>query len=388
MHDIIFINATIITFNQPVKIQSLAITGNKISYLGTGKPKSVKTIDLKGKVIIPGLINCHTHAAMNAFRGLADDLPLKEWLEKHIWPAEKANLSAQFVKKWVKQACQEMAGGGITTFSDMYFYQKEASRVASNFGLRMFAGEAIIDFKPNSRFTAEDMLKGPTKPLKYNIIAPHSTYTVNKTELIECKKLAKKFSLKMAIHTAESKNQKNDIRYLHKLNLLDKNTILVHAIYLNQKDLELIAQNQTKIVHCPQSNMKLASGIAPISQMIKLGITVGLGTDSAASNNTLDLFREMKTAALLGKVSQLDSTVLPAEIVFKMATINGAKILGIEKETGSIEVGKLADLAIIDFDQVHLKPVTDYFSHLVYCAQSSDVVATICNGKFIYDRIN
>jgi len=387
MIDLLFKNAIILSDNQarPIfKSNSLGINQGKIAVLNRKTLPAKKIIDLKGKMVIPGLINCHTHAAMNAFRGLADDLPLKIWLEKHIWPTEKKLLSPAFVKKWTKQACAEMATGGTTCFSDMYFFEEWASKAARQFGLRMVAGEAILDLRPESLELTKNLLESRSEPLTTISIAPHSTYSVGEERLIQAKALADKYNVKLTIHAAETKNEQNDVSYLNKIGILDENTILIHAIWVNDREIDILAKKQVKIVHCPQSNMKLASGIAPIAKMLQAGITVGLGTDGAASNNSLDMFREMKAAALLAKVSALDPTVLTAKTVFEMATINAAKVLGLEQETGSLEFGKSADFAILDFKKPHLTPVYDYFSHLVYACEASDVVATYVAGKKIY----
>ena len=386
MLDLLFKNADILYSNKIVYDTNLGIKESKIFYIGQTKIKAKKIINLKGKLIIPGLINCHTHAAMNAFRGLADDLPLDMWLKKHIWPAEKKNLSPAFAAKWTKQACLEMTAAGITTFADMYFFEEASSKAAQKIWLRMAAGEAILDFRPDSFLTTENLLDKRLSPLISLFIAPHSTYSLNAQNLKKAKKLADKYQLRFAIHGAETKNEKNDIKYLDRLGVLDQYTIIYHAVWVSDKDIEILAKKNVKVVHCPQSNMKLASGIAPVAKMLQAGIVVALGTDSAASNNTLDMFREMKTAALLAKVNSLDATVLPAKQVFQMATINGAKVLGLEKEIGSIEVGKSADLAIIDFNKPHLRPVYDYFSHLVYAVNPADVAMTLVAGKIIYSK--
>ncbi len=377
--DIVFQKADVCWGNnfQIVRNVSLAVKDGKILGLNLKNIGAKKTYHLKNKLIIPGFVNSHTHAAMVAFRGMADDLPLDIWLKKYIWPKEKKELSPAFVKKWVKLASEEMLAAGITTFSDMYFYEKEAALVASKAGIKMIPGEAILDFLPN-------VFQNVIIPGGDFAITPHAVYSVSAKNIIKAKKIADQYKKRLIIHTAEKKSDKGDIRKLAKLGILDENTVLVHAVWVSKKDIEIIAKKKAKVVYCPQSNMKLASGIAPVYEMLEKNIIVGLGTDGAASNNTLDMFREMKAGALLQKVAALNSEVLPAKEVFKMATINGARVFGKEKEIGSLKEGKSADLAIIDFNKSHLKPVYDYFSHLVYAVNASDIAATFVSGKKVF----
>jgi len=357
-------------------------------------------IDAKDSIVMPGLINTHTHAAMSYFRGLADDLPLKIWLEEYIWPAEAKFLNPGFIKQSAELACLEMLKSGITCFNDMYFFEEITASVAEQFGLRAVLGEAILNFPtPSCATPAETINKTLELYQKFKnsqlikvILAPHSIYTCAGEILKKVKFLADRYNLLIHSHISETKKEvedsqkkylKSPIEYLDSLNFLSDKVIAAHSVWLSGNDLKIYQDRGVKVSHCPMSNMKLASGVALLPQMIKRGITVGLGTDSAASNNTLDLFTDMRACALLHKVSNLDPTLVNARQVVKMVTINGAKVLNWDKEIGSLEVGKQADIITINLDQPHLLPLHDPYSHLVYCVNSADVENVIINGRII-----
>ena len=361
-----------------------------------------KIINGKGKVVLPGLINTHGHLAMTLLRGYADDMGLEEWWVKHVYPIE-----SKFGKKEVYWgsllAMIEMIKSGTTCFSDFYYYSDEVGRATEEIGMRGSLGCAILDvptfyYKTTDEAfkLAQDVIdKFKNSSLIKVSLAPHMFQTTSLDTYIRAKKLADKNNLFLTTHTSETKLEvnfslkkykKRPIEILNKAGILDERTFLAHCCWLDKKEIKILAQTNSSVVHCPISNMKLASGIMPLPEMINSGINVGLGTDSACSNNNLDMFEEMKVAALLHKISNLDPTIVNAQTVLDMATINGAKALGMEKEIGSLEKGKKADLSIIDFEKSHLIPHHNLVSHLVYSAQGSDVETVIINGKIIMEK--
>ncbi len=383
----------------------VVVSGNKI--LQAGKVEDLKNqysarevIDCGNSIVMPGLINTHTHAAMAYFRGLADDLPLTEWLEKHIWPAEAKFVKPDFVRKASELACLEMIKSGITFFNDMYYFSGVTAEACKQVGIRAMLSDAIIDFPAPSyknvneaiRLFKEFYNKYKDDELINISIQPHAIYTCCKKTLIKIKELAQEFNIPIHIHISETKKEVDDckkqhgkspVEYLDKIGFLSDKVIAAHSVWLSNNDLEIYKNRGVKVSHCPMSNMKLASGIAPIPEMLKMGITIGIGTDSAASNNTLDIFSEMRTCALLHKVGSLDPTALKAREVVKMATVGGAKVLGLENKIGSLENGKRADIITINLDKPHLTPIYNPFSHLVYCVEAQDVENVIINGKVI-----
>lgn len=364
------------------------------------KYKTQKVIDIGNGIVMPGLINTHTHAAMAYFRGLADDLPLKEWLEEHIWPAEGKFVSPGFVKKSSGLACLEMIKSGTTCFNDMYFFERETAKVAESIGIRIVIGEGVLNFPTPSCKIPDEAIKATldlAKDFKKSelitvCLAPHSIYTCDKELLVKISNLAKEIGSLIHIHAGETKKEvadckeeykKSPVEYLDNIGLLGENVVAAHSVWLDNKDLEIYKKRGVKVSHNPVSNMKLASGIMPLSEMIEKGITVGLGTDGAASNNTLDLFFDIRVCALLHKVDKLDPTVVNARQVMKMATIDGARVLGLDDKIGSLETGKRADIITINLDKPHLTPIHDPFSHLVYCVNGRDVEDVIINGKVV-----
>lgn len=297
------------------------------------------------------LVNAHTHAAMIAFRGLAEDIPLEVWLGKYIWPMEKKKVNKRFVFEQTKKAIREMKKNGIRAFCDMYFYEEEVAKAAEELKMYALIGEGIIDFlNPKSEKAQKDIEKTEKLLIKYQshpyisvAVTPHSIYTVSAENLIKTKKLALKYNALYHIHLAETKKEFDDckekhkltpVSYLQKLGLLDEKTLLAHSVWVTEKDIDILAKNKAKVVHCPLSNLKLGSGIAPIAKMIEAGIVVALGTDSAASSNRLDIWEAGKIAALVQKGINHDPTKLPAKEVIKMMTLNGMKALGIKEIDG------------------------------------------------------
>lgn len=385
-----------------IKDGFVAVSKNKISAVGAvAEMKDFKTkeiIDAGNSIIMPGLINTHTHAAMTYFRGLADDLPLDIWLNKHIWPAEAKYVNAEFVKQAGELACLEMLKAGVTSYNDMYFFGQAMAEPAEKSNLRALIGITGIDFKdPDSAL--EEAVK-LSKQYKNNefikiVLAPHAIYTCSKDNLLKIKAAAEAENLRVHIHVSETKkevddclknNGKSPVEYLDELGLLSEKLIAAHSVWLSGSDLEIYKNRGVKVAHCPISNMKLASGAAPLKRMLEMGITVGLGTDGAASNNTLDLFSDMRACALLHKVNNYDPTAVSAKEVIKMATIDGAKVLGREKEIGSLEIGKKADIITINLNKPHLTPIYDPYSHLVYCVNGEDVENVVVNGKVIMEN--
>ncbi|MEA3464104.1 MAG: amidohydrolase [Patescibacteria group bacterium] len=365
--------------------------------------KADEIIDVGNSIIMPGLINTHTHAAMSYFRGLADDLPLNKWLEKHIWPAEAKFVKPDFIKKASELACLEMIKSGITCFNDMYFFQEETAKVVQKIGMWAILGEVILNFQTPSCQTPGETINKILKLIdKFRenefvdiAFAPHSIYACNEKVLNRVKELAEENNIAVHIHISETKKEvedcekehnKSPVAYLDKIGFLSDRVIAAHSVWLNENDLEIYKNRGVKVSHCPISNMKLASGIAPLVEMLGHGIAVGLGTDGVASNNALDLFSEMRICALLHKVNKLNPMVMNARKVVKMATVDGAKALGLNNKIGSLEVGKSADIITINLDKPHLIPIYNPYAHLVYCAGAQDVNNVIINGKVVMEN--
>ncbi len=382
----------------------LVVEGDKILNIGESKDlldryQADEVIDFGNSIVMPGMINTHTHASMTYFRGIADDLKLDDWLTKHIWPAEGKFVNVDFVKNATELACLEMIEAGVTTFSDMYFFAGITSRVTDKCGLRTLLGETIIDFSTPSAIDVDEALKMNDELIaKYknndriNIsLCAHSIYVCSEETLGKVLQNAEKNDLPIHIHVSETEKENKEclekynlspVAYLDKLELLNEKTILAHSVYLEDGDIEILEKKKVKISHCPISNMKLASGVMPLEKM-RDKLIVGLGTDGSASNNTLDIFSEMRTTALIHKVINKDASFLPAKEVVEMTTINGAKVLGLDKQIGSLEIGKQADLISVDLDKARLTPIFNPYSHLVYACESSDVANTMVAGKFL-----
>jgi 5-methylthioadenosine/S-adenosylhomocysteine deaminase len=386
---------------------AVAIQGDTIAALGEQREleplekQAREVLDAGGNAVLPGLVNSHTHAAMTLFRGLADDLPLEEWLHNHIFPAER-RIDGEWVYWGTLLACAEMIASGTTTFCDMYLFEQEVARAASQAGVRALVGEVLYDFpSPNYgpleqgfAYTRELIARYREDPLISVAVEPHTPFTCSPELLQTAKALSEETGVPLIIHLAETRSEvervaaqygRSPARHLDHLGLLDQNLIAVHGVFLDEAELDLLAARRTRVVHCPESNMKLASGVAPVVGMLQRGIRVGLGTDGCASNNNLDLFQEMDTAAKLHKVFHQDPTVLSAPQVVRLATSEGARALGLEAEIGSLEVGKKADLIFLNLDQPHLTPLYNIYSHLVYCARGADVSRVIVGGRTLME---
>ena len=364
--------------------------------------KPQQTLTLSDHALIPGLINLHTHAAMTLMRGLADDLPLMKWLNKHIWPTENQHVNAQFVLDGTQLACAEMIKGGITCFNDMYFFPESCAKAAISSGIRAAIGMIVIDFPTPYASDADDYLaKGLELRDKYQhnsllsfCFAPHAPYTVSDKTFNSILTYAEQLDAPVHTHLHETRDEirinleSSGVRPLERmqqLGLLSPNLIAVHMVHLTDYEIKLAHQYNCSIAHCPSSNMKLASGIAPISSLINQGVNVGLGTDGAASNNRLDMFEEMRLAALLAKVTNGRADTLPAHQVLKMATLNGANALGLGQLTGSLTIGKAADITAINFSHLNLTPCYDPVSHLVYAAGRENVSHVWVNGRMLLE---
>lgn len=360
--------------------------------------RAAEHVALPDHLLIPGLINLHTHAAMALMRGLADDLPLMDWLQRHIWPAEAANVSEDFVRDGTRLACSEMLLGGITTFNDMYFFPAAAAEAATALGMRAVLGITTLEFPTAYASDADDYLnKGLAAreawldhPLVSFCLAPHAPYTVGDATFSRVLTLAEQLQLPVHCHIHETRDEIagsqtahgcRPLARLQRLNLLGPNLIGVHAVHLDPDEIALLARQGCSVAHCPTSNLKLASGIAPVAALLAAGVNVGLGTDGAASNNRLDLFQEMRLAALLAKGTSGDAAALPARQALRMATFNGALALGLDKRLGSIEIGKAADLCAVDLGGIGKLPCFDPISHLVYAAGREDVSHVWVDGK-------
>lgn len=389
--------------NQILEAHALAIRGEHIVdllHLDEAKEKyyAEQYLNLKDHVLMPGLINAHTHTPMNLFRGLADDLQLLDWLQKHIWPAEKALINTESVQAGARLAIAEMLRGGTTCFNDHYFFHDTIAETAHKAGIRACVGVLVMsvpsewakDEKTYLARAKETLSQKEHRSLITWALAPHAPYTVSDTALREIKQLSDQYDLPIHMHIHETKDEieqglkeygKRPLTRLHELGLLSRRLIAVHMTQLTPKEIELVHHRQTNVVHCPESNLKLASGIAPVAKLLKVGINVAIGTDSAASNNDLDLFGEMRTAVFTAKVSDADPTHLPAEEVIKMATLNGAKALGLGDKIGSLEAGKFADVIAVDLSSFLTQPVFNPISHLVYAINRLQVSEVWVAGK-------
>ena len=366
---------------------------------------AIKTIALNEHVLIPGLINLHAHAAMTLMRGLADDIPLMPWLQNHIWPAEQQIVSEKFVRDSSLFGCAEMLAGGVTCFNDMYFYPQATAEAVLQAGMRAQLGLVVLEFPTNYANNADDYIeKGLLirdtwrgNPLLSASLAPHAPYTVSDTTFEKVITYAEQLGLGVHTHLHETKAelaesiQKYGVRPIKRmanLGLLGPNLTAAHCVQINDEDSDLLSAHGAHVAHCPSSNAKLASGIAPISKLLNAGINVGLGTDGAASNNRQDMFTEMRLAALLSKATTEDATSIPAAQALEMATINAAKALGLEHQIGSIEVGKFADLTAVRIADVETLPCFDPLSHVIYACGREHVSHVWVAGDLRFERYN
>ena len=405
--DILFLNGIVLTLDSASNTFNpggIAIRRGKIESAGPSDEiqsafESSETLDISGCVALPGLINAHTHAAMTLFRGLADDLPLMDWLQGHIFPAEK-NLNEEWVYWGTMLACAEMILSGTTAFCDMYLFEHKVAEAAKRAGMRALVGEVLYDFPSPAYGEIENGLRHTEllidrwlgDPLVSIAIEPHALYTCSPDLLKKCHEISVRREAPLVVHLSENEAEveqtlsmygRRPVAHLEALGLLGPRLVADHCVALNETDIGMLARNQVKVVHNPESNMKLASGIAPVPRLLESGVTVALGTDGCASNNNLDMFGEMNTCAKLHKAAALDPTVLSAETALKMATGSGARALGWEGLTGQITPGMLADLIVVDFRKPHLTPVYNPVSHLVYAAGAADVCHSVIGGRLV-----
>jgi len=386
---------------------AVAVVGNKIIAIDQrevllAKFTSSQIISGKNKVLMPGLINAHTHSAMTLFRGMADDLELMPWLNNYIFPMEGFFVKPDFIKTGLELACYEMISGGITTFVDMYFYPEVISKGVEKCGLRAIVGAPMIDF-PSPGFKGWDdsfaaavqyvnQWQGKNERIT-PAFAPHAPYTVSPAHIKQVAEKARELKVPITIHIAESeaetkiikdRYQTTPVKHVDNLSLFtDNKVIAAHMVHLSQNEMKILAQKKVGAIHNPTSNLKLAAGISPVVQLIKNKVNVGLGTDGAASNNDLDLWEEIRLAALLHKVTEKNSTVIPAYSALQMATNWGAKSVGLGSDIGQLRVGYKADMIQISLDDLRLQPVYNVISHLVYTIDSQDVVTTVVSGKVL-----
>jgi 5-methylthioadenosine/S-adenosylhomocysteine deaminase len=361
---------------------------------------AAETIDAGGQIVMPGLINTHTHAPMVLYRGLADDLALMEWLQKYIFPAEARTVTREFVRAGTRLAVLEMIQSGTTTYADMYYFEEEIARATREAGLRGVLGQTIIQFPVADAKTpadgiarAEAFIKSwSNDELIVPAIAPHAMYTLDAATLTSIRRVADRYRVPVLIHLAETRDEialarkrhrATPVEFLESIGFLGPGTLAAHGVHLSPADIRTLARRNVAVSHNPESNMKLASGTAPVVAMQRGGVTVGLGTDGAASNNDLDMFEAMRQAALLHKLETGDPRAIPARKALQMATIDGARALGLDREIGSLEVGKRADLLVVSTSTARHTPMYDPLSHLVYVTRGDDVRTTIVNGRVL-----
>ena len=364
-------------------------------------PEGKAMLDARNGIVMPGLVNTHTHLPMALFRGFADDLPLSVWLNEWIFPAEAKHINPESVRFGALLSCAEMILSGTTTCCDGYFFENVVAGAVDDIGMRGVLGQGIIDFPaPGMPNPADNIKNAMAYAEKYrglsHLITPsifcHSPYTCSEETLKGAKAAADSKGILFQIHVAETQDEyvqfqtehgMTPVKYLDRIGIVDPNTLMVHAIWIDRDDIEIISKRNAKVSHTPESSMKLASGIAPVSDLLKAGVTVGLGTDGCASNNDLDLFREMDTAAKLHKIKTLDSTVMNARTILHMATIGGAKAIGLDDAVGSLEAGKQADIVVVDTCRPHMVPLYNPESQIVYAANGQDVRDVIVSGNIL-----
>jgi 5-methylthioadenosine/S-adenosylhomocysteine deaminase len=406
--DVIIRGGTVVTMDRASRVienGAVAIRGQRIVAVGgsrevTAKYRAARTIDAAGKIVMPGLINAHTHVPMVLFRGIADDLVLMEWLQKYIFPAEAKNVDQQFVRWGTRLGCLEMIRGGTTTYVDMYYFEDAIADETARAGMRAVLGETLIDFPAPDNKTWDAAMaymenfaaKWKGHALITPAIAPHAPYTVSTDHLKQAHTFAERLDIPLVTHIAEDQAEVKTIQerygassvaYLDRIGLLSGRVIAAHMVWPKSEDIDTLARRSVGVAHCPQSNMKLAAGAAPVPQMLTAGVAVGLGTDGAASNNDLDLWEEIDTAAKLHKLTSKDPTVITAREALEMATIRGARAIHLDKQIGSLEPGKRADLIIVAMNSEHQIPLYNVYSQLVYATKASDVETVIINGRIV-----
>src|SRR2546423_477276 len=399
---------TVITQNsahQIVAPGAVAIDGTDIVEVGTAEAIAARyqpreSVDARGQIVLPGLINTHTHAPMVMYRGLADDLALMDWLQKYIFPAEAKTVSPEMVRIGTRLAALEMIESGTTTFADMYYFEEEIARATFAAGLRGILGETIIQFPVADAKTPADALARAERFIRefkdngliVPAVAPHALYTNDRTSLVAAGGLRRKSGLPVLIHYSEAEDEVRSAREqynmtpaaaLESIGFWGSNTLAAHGVWVTDDDIAILKRHGVGIAHNPESNMKLASGAAPVTKYLAAGVNVGLGTDGAASNNDLDMFEAMRQAAFLAKLATRDPTAVSARTALDLATIGGARALAMDRQIGSLESGKKADLIVVSMREARQTPIYDPISHLVYTTRGDDVTTTIVNGKVL-----
>jgi 5-methylthioadenosine/S-adenosylhomocysteine deaminase len=408
--DIVVLGGLVVTMDQQRTVLidgAIAVRDGAIVAVGPrdvvgAEHQATRVIEASDTLIIPGLIDAHTHMPMTLFRGLADDLPLHTWLEKHIWPAERRFIHPETVRWGSRLGVAELLRSGVTTVCDMYFYEDEVATVVDELGGRAVLGQAFfdvtspqgLDLEDNVSYAEQFIARWRGHPRIVPALAPHAPYTVSPELYRRLHALAERHDVLLLTHVAETRDEDRDVRarygrsptrHLASLGLVDERLVAAHCVWVDGEEIELLAAGGAGVVHNPRSNLKLGSGIAPVPDLLRAGIHVGLGTDGAASNNELDLFAEIQMAALIHKGVRLDPRAVPAAVAFEMATIGGARALRLDHLIGSLEVGKRADLTIIDLDEDNLVPLYDPLSHLAYAVESSDVRTVLVDGRVVLE---
>jgi 5-methylthioadenosine/S-adenosylhomocysteine deaminase len=407
--DLIVSGGIVVTMDSPRNIYqdgSVAVRGDTIVAVGPraeieARFQSVQVLDARGDLVLPGFINGHTHVPMTLFRGLHDDVTLTDWLYKYIFPAEAKNVNEEFVRWGTRLAAAEQIRAGVTTFADMYYFEDAIAEETKAAGMRGVLGETFIDFPAPDNKSEAEMLAYSERflrrwqgdPLIHAAAAPHSIYTCSKKTLQDAAALARKYHAPILIHVAEMKKEWEDsekangmspVAYLDKISVLGPDVVAAHCIFVDEADRKMLAERGTGCVHNPSSNMMIASGVAPVPAMLTAGVAVGLGTDGpAGSNNDLDLMEEIDLAAKLAKISKMDPLALNAKSVVEMATIDGARAVHMEKEIGSLEAGKKADIILIGLNRPHAVPMYDIYAQIAYSLKGSDVATVIIGGKVV-----
>jgi 5-methylthioadenosine/S-adenosylhomocysteine deaminase len=409
--DLLITGATVVTMAGPnIDNGSVAIRNGEIVAVGPSseidaKYKAKTVIRAGGMAVVPGFVNAHTHVPMTLFRGIADDRDLMDWLTNFIFPAEAKNVSRDFVKWGTRLAAAEMIRSGTTTFCDMYYFESDIARETKAAGLRGVLGETMIDFPVPDAKTWDEAVtlirnfvrEWKDDPMITPALAPHAPYTVSTDHLKQVRALATELGAPILIHVSETKDELRQVAekqngmtpaaYLDSIGFLGDDVHIAHGVWLTPEEIRILAAKKVGVAHCPESNMMLASGAAPVADMIKAGVELGLGTDGpAGSNNNLDMVEEMASAARLQKVTKNDPKAISARELLRLATIGGAQALGLADKIGTLERGKRADIAIIDLQQAKTQPVYSVESAIVYAASGSSVVTTICDGKILMRR--
>jgi 5-methylthioadenosine/S-adenosylhomocysteine deaminase len=406
--DMLVVGGTVLTMEpdtEPIKNGAVAVADGRVAAVGPAEEllevgQSGEVLNAGNCLVLPGFVNTHSHLAMTLLRGIADDLPLMQWLEGHIWPVEKDHMNRETVRLGTELAAAEQLLAGVTTTTDMYFFGDEVSAVLADAGMRAVVAESLIGFPTPRCATTEEMLEKQRDlleaykdhPLITPSVAAHAPYSVQAVDLVREAELAEEYEVPMQIHLSETsweveklleEKGLSPVAYLADLGVLSERTVAAHCVHVSPEDIELLAEFEAGVSHNPVSNLKLASGISPVPELLTGGVTLGLGTDGAASNNTLDLLRDMQLTALLHKGSSGDPTVLPARTMLELATCRGAQVLGLGNGVGTLDEGSTADLICVSIDGPHSAPMYDPFSHMVFAARASDVRHVMVGGAVL-----